>query len=191
MKLGAVLAVLALSATGCPIAIPSDPINVTVHGRKIAVETGDVDFVVPGETTQGEVIARLGAPYTVLTTPPVLVYTWRVLERHLGWGLVMYRAGIPLGTTPVYRDDTLLVALDEAGKVRRAEIVVRNTAEHTEREQAYHWAQRRGLCGERPTPRFTPQPSPPDRGTLYVYRPHALWQSYAAVNVSLADVVVA
>ena len=130
---------------GCVLVpVPSDGQN---YGKVITRE--QVSFIVPGQTTRAEVVAKLGEQFRDSPRLPVLAYAWE--KSTIGWGWPCANPSPPLEN--FFRQHernggsdwrAFFVAFDDAGKVSRT-IFVRLFGGTSLDEQLEDWAQRSGV----------------------------------------------
>ncbi len=118
--MAAALAGLALA--GCiALPIPAGEGSVT-EGREITA--GQSAAIAPGGTTRAALLAGLGEPQAVWEERNILVYAWDRVHLRVLWVLAGHLAAAA-GVVDVPTHYLLLVELDEAGIVRRAERCIR------------------------------------------------------------------
>ena len=110
-----------LSAVGLPaciaVPIPQDHF----HGRVAAV---DALTIKTGETTQEDILLRMGDPDAILVDERVFVYHWD----HVKWGVLWIigtQGGGTGGVIEVPTHEMFLVQFDETSRVKRADHAVR------------------------------------------------------------------
>lgn len=117
---GALLGTIIAIGLACCVPIPRDH----VEGRE--VDPNAVTLIKIGFTTRQEVLAQLGEPTTILEDEHVLAYSWDRVNWTVYWVLVG-----PTPSTATYywwdirSHEMLLVQIDEADRVKRAERVER------------------------------------------------------------------
>lgn len=126
--------------TGC-IAVFPVPSSEKTHGKIITPK--EVKFVVPGQTTREEVVARLGEQFRDSPRLPVLAYSWEKPAADLVWVVVSTESGCG-GHFERSHWRAFFVAFDSGGRVRRTEYV-RLSGEKSLDEQLEDWAQRNGV----------------------------------------------
>lgn len=83
---------LTVLLTGCVGVLPVPPARrEPAHGKVIT--RADVKFIVPGQTTRDEVIARLGDQFRDSPRLPVLAYAWEKPACGLMWWIVLAGPG--------------------------------------------------------------------------------------------------
>jgi hypothetical protein len=130
---------LLLLLTGCVAVFPV-PSSEKTHGKIITPQA--VKFIVPGQTTRDEVVARLGDEFRDSLRQPVLAYSWEKPAADLVWFAVSTESG---GGGHFERSywRAFFVAFDSGGRVWRTEFV-RLSGKRTLDEQLEDWAQRHG-----------------------------------------------
>jgi hypothetical protein len=141
-----VLAVsLLVVLTGCVAVVPV-PSSDKIHGKIITSK--EVKFIVPGQTTRAEVMARLGDQFRDSPRLPVLAYAWEKPAVGIMWGFLLagpdfefHRGGYS------ERSDwrAFFVEFDSGGRVRHTEFV-RLSGKKSLDEQLEDWAQRQGAA---------------------------------------------
>ena len=130
-------ALLLLLLTGCVAVFPV-PSSEKTYGKIITPQA--VKFIVPGQTTRDEVVARLGDQFRDSLRQPVLAYSWEKPAADLVWFAVSTENG---GGGHLERSywRAFFVAFDSGGRVRRTEFV-RLSGKKSLDEQLEDWAQR-------------------------------------------------
>lgn len=111
-----------LALAGCivlPIPTSEDKV---LAGTPVA--DTQLGFLAPGQTTEAEVVERLGPPALVWEDARVFVYPWDMRKGILLWAAGAYYAG-GFGKTDLARHHLLLIRFDEGGRVARFESLVR------------------------------------------------------------------
>lgn len=116
------LPIMALLFTGCaivPIPLPSKD---SAHGK--AISANDVRFIVPGQTTRAEVVARLGDQFRDSPRLPVLAYSWEKPAIGIGWVWIVMTPGV-VGSGFVERSHwrAFFVKFDAIGRVGTTKFV--------------------------------------------------------------------
>lgn len=118
----AVCGVLAMAPlAGCVIPLPQGEGEVT-EGREIAGAEALADGL--AGTSREVLLAQLGEPYAVWEERGILVYAWDRVHLKLLWIIAGYMTA-SAGIIDVPTHYLLLVALDDEGRVARAERCVR------------------------------------------------------------------
>jgi len=130
---------------GCVLVpVPSDG---QAYGKVITRE--QVRFIVPGQTTRAEVVAKLGDQFRDSLRLPVLAYAWE--KSTIGWGWPA--ANPPPPFENFFRQhernegsdwQAFFVAFDAAGKVSRTRFVHLASGKSLD-EQLENWAQHCGV----------------------------------------------
>jgi hypothetical protein len=110
-----ILLVFSVVVTGCIVVpLPSENPQQVLVGK--ALDSADLNAVLPTLTTRNEVIAQLGVPPMDLMGMRMLVYPWVSLKRN--WLTIFATPqGIGAMTLPQTDNTALFVAVDDGGKV--------------------------------------------------------------------------
>ena len=127
--------------TGCVAVFPV-PSSEKTYGKIITPQ--EVKFIVPGQTTRAEVMARLGDQFRDSPRLPVLAYAWEKPAADLVWVIVSTESG---GGGHIERSHwrAFFVEFDSAGRVRRTEFMHLSGKKSLD-EQLEDWSQRQGAA---------------------------------------------
>lgn len=135
------LLLVALLFTGCaivPYPVPSN--DGQTYGKVITPK--DVNFIIPGQTTQAEVVAQLGDQFHDSLRLPVIAYTWEKPAVGIGWSWILIsRDAAAAGGGSVERSHwrAFFVRFDAAGRVQNTKFVSLSSR-HSLDEQLEDWA---------------------------------------------------
>jgi hypothetical protein len=146
-----ILPLLAVLLTGCGGLIPIPPVSHQIeYGR--AITAGQIKFIVPGRTTQAEVVARLGCDFRDSPRVSALAYSWQYNGTKVAWWYFLAWGDFAAGDGGI-KDVTgwqaFFVAFDQAGRVTEFEFHNLNhpwSLQQTLDEQLEDWAQRHGAA---------------------------------------------
>ncbi len=131
------LLLLPVLLTGCVGVMPA-PSNEQAYGKVIT--RNEVRFIVPGQTTRAEVIARLGGQFRDSPRLPVLAYSWEKPAAGLVWWIVTKDSG---GGGDIERSHwrAFFVKFDTDGRVVATHFVSLSGGKSLD-EQLENWAAR-------------------------------------------------
>jgi hypothetical protein len=136
---------LLVGLTGC-IAVVPVPSSEKIHGKIITPK--EVKFIVPGQTTRAEVMARLGEQFRDSPRQPVLAYSWEKPAVGVMWGFLLagpdfefHRGGY--SERSYWR--AFFVEFDSGERVRRTEFKHLSGKKSLD-EQLEDWAKRHGAA---------------------------------------------
>jgi hypothetical protein len=130
-----------LLLTGCVGVIPLPPASHRVYGQ--VIKKSQTRFIVVGNTTRGEVVARLGGQFRDSPRLPVLAYSWEKPAADMAWWFIipLTEAGVG-GNFERSHWRAFFLAFDAGGKVCRTEFVSLSGNESLD-EQLEDWALRK------------------------------------------------
>jgi hypothetical protein len=80
-----------LLLTGCVCLVPLPPTNNQVYGR--VIESSQTRFIVAGQTTRDEVVARLGGEFRDSPRMAALAYSWETPAADIAWWIAAVETG--------------------------------------------------------------------------------------------------
>jgi hypothetical protein len=128
----------ALLLTGCVAVVPLPSADHRVYGR--VVDRRQTKFIIAGQTTRAEVVARLGEQFRDSPRVAALAYAWEQPAADIIWWVVFFNAA---GGGYVERSHwrAFFVEFDPASRVSRMEFV-RLSGHGSLDEQLENWAMR-------------------------------------------------
>ena len=135
-----------LLLTGCIGMIPLPPTDKQVHGQ--VIEGSQTQFIVAGQTTRDEVVARMGGQFRDSPRMAAMAYSWEKPAADVGWIFILPAGEAAVGGGGHFERShwrAFFVAFDAGGKVCRTEYVSLSQRKSLD-EQLEDWAQRHGAA---------------------------------------------